>query len=194
MASLSDIITSKVRVKILELFFSDVTEMHHVRAVVREIKEEINAVRRELARFEKAGIFKKEPRGNRVYFYINRDYPLYQDLLSMVSKAGGLGGSIVENKNKIGKISYVLFSGSFARRKPRTKEDDIDVLIVGEVVLPELANLIRLEETKRGKEINYTVMSKDEFEFRKKRRDPFLYGILTKSRTMIIGDEEDLIG
>lgn len=194
MASLSDIITSKVRVKILELFFSDVTEMHHVRAVVRDIKEEINAVRRELARFEKAGIFKKEPRGNRVYFYINRDYPLYQDLLSTVSKVGGLGGSIVENKNKIGKISYVLFSGSFARRKPRTKEDDIDVLIVGEVVLPELANLIRLEETKRGKEINYTVMSKDEFEFRRKRRDPFLYGILTKSRTMIIGDEEDLIG
>lgn len=194
MASLSDIITSKVRVKILELFFSDVTEMHHVRAVVRDIKEEINAVRRELARFEKAGIFKKEPRGNRVYFYINRDYPLYQDLLSTVSKARGLGGSIVENKNKIGKISSVLFSGSFARRKPRMKEDDIDVLIVGEVVLPELANLVRLEETKRGKEINYTVMSKDEFEFRKKRRDPFLYGILTKSRTMIIGDEEDLIG
>ncbi len=32
------------------------------------------------------------------------------------------------------------------------------------------------------------------YEFRKKRRDPFLLGILSGSRTMIIGDEEDLIG
>ena len=41
-----DIITSKVRVKVLELFFSNLTEMYHVRGIVREIKEEINAVRR----------------------------------------------------------------------------------------------------------------------------------------------------
>jgi len=43
MAELGDIITSKVRVKILELFLSDITEMYHVRGIVREIKEEINA-------------------------------------------------------------------------------------------------------------------------------------------------------
>ena len=69
----------------------------------------------------------------------------------------------------------------------------VDILVVGDIVLPELASLIRMEESKRGKEINYTVMSKEEFEFRKKRRDPFLQGILFGSRVMIIGDEEDLI-
>jgi hypothetical protein len=36
-------------------------------------------------------------------------------------------------------------------------------------------------------------MGRDEFEFRKKRRDPFLFGILLGSRVMIIGDEEDLV-
>ena len=48
MADLADIITSRVRIKILELFLSDTTEMYHVRGIVREIKDEINAVRREL--------------------------------------------------------------------------------------------------------------------------------------------------
>ena len=33
-------------------------------------------------------------------------------------------------------------------------------------------------------------MSREEFDFRKKRRDPFLGGILSGSRVMIIGDEE----
>jgi len=52
----------------------------------------------------------------------------------------------------------------------------------------------RVRQTVRNREINYTVMSREEFDFRKKRRDPFLLGVLAGSRVMIIGDEEDLVG
>jgi len=194
MAELVDIITSKVRIKVLELFLSNLNEKYHVRGVVREVGEEINAVRRELDRLEKAGILKKEPRANRVYYWIREDYPFFGDILSLVSKTTGLGAEMIANRNKIGKVSYVMFSGRFARGKNRKKDDEVEILVVGEVVLPELSSLIRKEESKRGKEINYTVMSKDELDFRKKRRDPFLLGILTTSRTMIIGDEEELVG
>ncbi len=193
MANLSDIITSKVRVKILELFFSNLREMYHVRGIVREVKEEINAIRRELERLEKAGILKKEPRGNRVYYWLRPDYEFFGDLLSVVSKTTGLGVNLIQNKNKIGKVSFIMFSGRFARFKDKKRDDEVEILVVGEIILPELAALIRIEESKRGKEINYTVMSREELDFRKKRRDPFLLGILSGSRTMIIGDEEDLV-
>lgn len=191
MASLNDIITSKVRVKILDLFYSNLTEMYHVRGIVREVGEEINAVRRELERFEKVGILKKEPRGNRVYYFVNKDYSGYGDLLQIVSKSTGLGNAIIESKNKLGKIAIVMFSGKFARRKPR-KDDSVDVLVVGEIVLPELAAIIRTYESKLGREINYTVMTREELDYRKKRRDPFLQSIFLGSRVMIIGDEEEL--
>ena len=194
MAQLSDIITSKVRIKILELFYSNLGEMYHVRGIVREVKEEINAVRRELQKLEAGGILKKEPRGNRLYYFLREDYPLFGDLLSLVSKTTGLGRNIIENRNKVGKVSFVMFSGRFTRGKNKKSEDDIDILIIGEVVLPELATLIRMEESKKSREINYTVMSKEEFDFRKKRRDPFLLSILSGSRIMIIGDEEELVG
>jgi hypothetical protein len=193
MAELGDIITSKVRIKLLDLFLSDSSEMYHVRGVVREVKEEINAVRRELGRLEECGFLRKENRGNRVYYWARKDYQYYGDLLSMVAKTTGIGGEIVVNNKKIGKMNYVMFSGSFVRRKKRRKEDEVDILVVGEIILPELATLIRKEESKRGHEINYTVMSREEFDFRKKRRDPFLLGILAGSRVMIIGDEEDLV-
>jgi hypothetical protein len=194
MAELADIITSKVRIKVLELFLSDITEMYHVRGVVRKVKEEINAVRRELERLEKAGILKNEKRGNRLYYYVRDDYPFFGDLLSIAAKTTGLGFDIIANKSRVGKLNYVMFSGKFVRRKERKKEDDVDILIVGDVVLPELAALIRKEESKRSKEINYTVMSREELDFRKKRRDPFLLGILSGSRVMIVGDEDDLVG
>lgn len=193
MAELSDFITSKVRIKILQLLFSDVTEMYHVRGIVREIKEEINAVRRELKRLEDAGIVRKEGRGNRVYYWARPDYLLFGDLLSMVSKMTGLGKEIIENKSKLGRLNYVMFSGRFVRHKEPSKEDEVDILVVGDINLSELATLIRVEESKRGREINYTVMSREELDFRKKRRDPFLLGILSSSRVMIWGDEESLV-
>lgn len=193
MANLGDIITSKVRIKILELFFSNLKEIYHVRGIVREIGEEINAVRRELAKLESGGVLRKEPRGNRIYYSVRPEYALYEDLISVVAKTTGLGASIIENRNKIGKVSFVMFSGKLVTGKDRKREEDVDLLVVGEVALPELASIIRTEESKRGREINYTVMGRDEFDFRKKRRDPFLLGILSGSRFMIIGNEEDLV-
>src|SRR5688500_13755749 len=194
MANLNDIITSKVRVKILELFFSNLKELYHVRGVVRELNEEINAVRRELTNLEGGGILRKEPRGNRAYYSIRSEYLFFGDLVAMVAKTTGLGKSLIENKNKLGKVSMIMFAGKFVAKKERTPADDIDILVVGEITLPELASIIRVEESKIGHEINYTVMSREELDLRRKRRDPFLAGILAGSRVMIIGNEEDLVG
>lgn len=194
MADLNDIITSKVRIKILELFFRDPNEMYHVRGVVRETDEEINAVRRELMKLEAAGLIRKEARGNRIYYWVRDDYLMFGDIISMVSKTTGLGATLIANKAKIGKPLYIMFSGRFAKHKKRRKDDDVDVLVVGDITMPELASLIRAEESRRKTEINYTVMARDELQFRKQRRDPFLQAILASSRVMIIGDEDDLVG
>ncbi|TSC54351.1 MAG: putative PaaX family transcriptional regulator [Microgenomates group bacterium LiPW_31] len=190
---LQDLVISKCRVKLLQTFLGQPNEIFYIRQLVRRIGEEINAVRRELDHLETAGIVKKENRGNRIYYWVDRNYPLYGDLLALISKTVGLGETIIKNKNKIGRIKIAMLSGRFARGLP-TKEGAVDLLIVGDILIPELGKIIRNEETKVGKEINYTVMNKEEFEFRKKRRDPFLLGILTDSRIMLIGDELDLVG
>ncbi len=189
---LKDIIISKVRVKLLEEFLKDSTQLIHVRDLVRRTEEEINAVRRELAHMESAGMVKKEPRGNRVYYWFRKDYPLYSDLVNLVGKTTGLGGAILKHRSRIGRVTFAVLSGKFIRRLNRNS-DDVDLLVVGEIVLPELAAIIRVEEALRGYEINYTVMSEEEYKFRKTRRDPFLLGILYQSRVMIIGDEQDLV-
>ena len=196
MAELSDFIVSKTRVKLLEVFLGGVggtRQMHHVRELVRMVDEEINAVRRELARMEEIGLVRREPRGNRVYYSVRTDYPFYPELLELVSKTTGLGAEIRKNKDKLGKVSYVMFSGRFIRWLPRKSEDEVDVLLIGDIVLPELASLVREEQKRRGDEINYTPMTKEEFEFRKKRRDPFLLSVLSGNRVMILGEEEGFL-
>ena len=191
---LKDLVISKTRVKLLENFLSDPTQMYHVRDLVRRTGEEINAVRRELARMESVGMVKKEPRGNRLYYWFRKDYIFYSDLLGLIAKTTGLGAALIKNRHKLGKVSLVMFSGNFVRNLPRKQPDEVDLLIVGDITLPELSSLIRQEETRRGSPVNYPPMTEEELRFRRNRRDPFLLEILTGTRVMILGDESDLVG
>lgn len=187
-----DLITSKSRVKLLKTFLIEPSQMFHVRELVRRTGDEINAVRRELSLLEKKGILTKEPRANRVYYFFSKNYEFYYDLLRIGAKTTGLGAGILQNKVKLGRIKYAMFSGRFVRRLPKGPED-VDLIIVGSVVLAELALLVREEEKRLDTEINYTVMTEEEFDFRKKKRDPFILSILFGTRVMIIGDEESML-
>ncbi len=189
---LNDLIISRVRVKLLEIFLSTPGQIIHVRELVRKSKEEINAVRRELLHMEKAGMVSKEHRANRLYYSFRKDYSLYFDLLELITKTHGLGGAIVKNKNKLGRIRFAMLSGRFARNIPGSAEQ-VDLLVVGSVVVAEVASLVREEELRRGREIFFTPMTEEEFVFRKKKKDPFILGILNSSRIMVIGDEEELL-
>lgn len=189
---LQDLVISRVRVKLLTLFLTTPGQIIHVREMVRQSKEEINAVRRELQHMEKAGMVTKEHRANRLYYAFRKDYPLYFDLVELIAKTTGLGGAILKNKNKLGRIKFAMLSGRYARNLPGSPEK-VDLLIVGNIVVPEVAALVREEELRRGREIIFTPMTEEEFDFRKKKRDSFIMGILEGGRVMVIGDEEELI-
>lgn len=191
---LKDLFISKTRVKLFEIFLSDPTQMYHVRDLVRRADEEINAVRRELLRMDQIGMVKKEPRGNRLYYWFRTDYVYFPELVTLVAKNTGLGANLIKNRAKLGNVKLIMFSTRFVKKQPRKTPDEVDLLIVGEIVLPELAALVRTEETRRGQPINYTPMTDEELKFRRSRRDPFLQSILIGPRVMILGDQEDLTG
>ena len=190
MADLRDLVISRVRVKMLELFFNNTEEMYYVRQITREIKEEINAVRRELDRLLGAGVLKSEQRGNRLYNSLNKRYLFYQELQQMAVKSSGLGQKIRQLRRKLGDVQFVMFSGKFVRGLPPS-QDEVEILVIGTVVLPELQAIMKEEEKRLGREVNYAVFTPEEFEFRKPRRDPFILEILYNTRVMVIGSEDE---
>ncbi len=189
---LEELFISRVRVKILQLFLSSPNGLFHVREIVRRVSEEINAVRRELGRMEKFGMVTSEWRANRRLYRFRKDYVFYQQLLGLVSKTVGLGGNIVKNRLKIGKIKLAFISVRFLEGKQSDLED-VDLLIVGQVVLPELQSLVADEQAKRETEINYSFMDVAEFQFRVRRRDPFILRVLMQPKIMLLGSEDELL-
>jgi hypothetical protein len=189
---MEELFVSKVRVKLLQLFLSTTDPLLHVREIVRRVDEEINAVRRELDRMEKSGMVASEWRANRRLYRFRKDYMFYRELLGFVVKTTGLGGAIVSNKTKLGKVKYAMLATRFINHQSSGPED-VDVLIVGQIVLPHLQALIAEEQKTREQEINYSFMDEAEFVFRVKRRDPFILRVITQSKVMVIGSDDDLL-
>lgn len=188
MNTFQDIIISKTRVKIIELFFTNQDKLFYVREIARATHEQVNAVRRELARLLGTGLLKSEERGNRLYYQLNPRYLFYSELNQMVVKSTGLGKKIRKNRRKLGQLDFVMFAGKYVH-KMAPAPNEVDMLFIGDVVLTELKEFIKEEEKELGREINYAVFSLTEFEFRKARRDPFILDILYGSRVMLIGNE-----
>ncbi|MFA5136223.1 MAG: hypothetical protein WC489_02425 [Patescibacteria group bacterium] len=186
------IITSKTRRKILELFYHNFGETYYLRKIVREIEEEVNAVKREVDILEKARVLHREKRLNKVFYSLNRSFLFYDEFLRIFTKTNTLAQTIYSNLAKLGKLKFVAISTKYARRIS-IKEDEIYLLFVGVVVVPELESIVDRAEKDFGQDIHYTVMTEEEFRFRKKNNDPFTWRFLKQPKVMLLGSEEDLL-
>jgi DNA-binding transcriptional ArsR family regulator len=186
-------ITSKIRREILANFLLTPKASFHIRDLGRIVGTEINAVRRELLRLSKAGLLHKRHSGNRLYYEVSRDYPFLNSLTKLLSCDYGFGGRLVQNKAALGEVRFALVSFEFLRGRV-SRRNQIDLLLIGRVNIPFLEDLVRQEQIKREQEINYTILTEEEFSFQKSKRDPLLIGALSQARVILWGDEERYCG
>ena len=189
---LEHIIPSKARRKILQLFFHHPNDNSYLRKIVRDIGEEVNAVKRELDILSQAKLLHKEKRLNKIFYTLNKSYLLYDEFLRIFAKTSLLADMIYKNLSKIGKVKFVVISTKFLKQIP-IKEDEIYLLVVGIIVVPEVASIVSETEKQFGREVNYTVMTEEELAFRKKNNDPFIWRFLKQPKVMLIGTEDDLL-
>ncbi len=189
---LQHIIPSKARRKILEFFYHRTGESHYLRKIVRDLDEEVNAVKRELDILTDEKLLLREKRLNKIYYTLNKSYQFYDEFLRIFAKTNFVATEIYKNLSKIGKIKFIAVSTKLPK-KILIKEDEIYLLFVGIIVIPEVESIIKESEKVFGHTLNYTVMNDEEFNFRKKNNDPFIWRFLRQPKIMLVGVEDDLL-
>ncbi len=190
--SLEHLFISKVRIKALRYFLTNTNTPIHLRGAVREFNEEINAVRRELSRLEEMNLITAENKGNRKYFVTNLKHSFIPELMGLFHKSYGLGGKIIENRNKIGDLEFAFLTGAFTKNHNHGVHI-VDLVLIGTIDMKALESIIKKEEDAINKEIHYTVLTSNEFQVRKRRKDQFINDLLVQDLVMLIGSREDLI-
>ncbi len=187
---------SKTRVKLLSLFYNNPERPFYVREITRKINEQINSVRRELQNLLTIGVVKSINQSNRLYYEINPKYKFHGEFQSIVQKIPAKSKEIKETKEedqitkkitKAGNLRLLFLSGAFVRGSNQL----IDIFIVGDMKKAGLAQVIADLEKEMTRELNYTVMRVEDFDYRRNLNDRFLADMLD-ARKIVLIDQLDV--
>jgi predicted nucleotidyltransferase len=145
---------------------------------------------KELGRLEHEGLFRSEVNGRQKYFQLNPEYPLFDEVRKIIAKTIGAAPLITQSLKRVDGIDEAHLYGSFARNQ-QDAASDIDVLVIGAPREEALAHAMQRLERQLGREINYTVLTRKEFESRRARKDAFLENVWHNKRVVLIGSNEE---
>lgn len=187
MVNFPEINKSKLRQKLLGYFFANSQASLYLREVSSILKEDPGNLSKELVRLEKAGIFVSNARGKQKYFSLNKNYPLFKELKSVVSKTVGVEARLREIINADPGIKAAFIYGSFAQNK-ETGSSDIDLLVIGTPDEARLMAKIDALEKKLGREINFTVYSEKDFTNSLKSKSSFILNLIKRDKIFLKGN------
>lgn len=189
---LKSLFISKVRIRVLAKYMEDLNKPYHVRGLVRELGEEINAVRRELLSLKKVKLLDSRKDGNKIMYAINKDCPIVWELRDLFFKESDIGKTLFEKLHPIEGIRVAIVTEAFLKKKYFDKTD-IDMLFIGDMKVRELSLAVSALEKEMGRVIKFAAMKVEDFEFGKKKRDPILINALSKDKIIILGKVSDLL-
>lgn len=197
MSTIDALFGSKTRVKLLHLFLNNPDKAFYVREITRLIDEQINSVRRELANMLAVGVILSDGVDNKLYYTANQQYEHYESLrqifagTSKRNRTPGAKEADVAWKPELSKLSglrVAIVAGILVRGSA----SPIDLLLVGSVSSARVNSLVKKIEKAEGRELNYTVLSYDDFYYRLSVRDKFIAEILNGASSVLVDTEQIL--
>lgn len=91
LSDLEVLFSSTARVQILRLFLSNPDRQFYQREIERETGQPIRAVQREAERLQSIGLLRRTEEGNRVFYGLDPDFALKDELVALFAKAAGAG-------------------------------------------------------------------------------------------------------
>lgn len=192
--SLADALFGKTRQAVLALLFGNPDREYYVREIVHAVAKGASQVQKELEGLAQAGLIVRRARANLVFYKANPEAAIYRELVAIVAKTFGISDVVRTVLAKVERhVRFAFIYGSVARNEHHATSD-VDVLIVGDVMLSELEGPLHVAEKKLGRTIAPTVLGPKEFARRRTEGDHFLRSILAKPKIFLIGDPDSLRG
>ncbi len=185
---------SKTRVKLLSLFLNNPNRPYYVREITRKIDEQINSVRRELSNLLAIGIVRSDSNNNRLYYEVNQKYQFYAPLRSIFTnisleeetdlKDTREDNELLKKLKATGNVQIAFETGTFVRDHAA----GTDFFIMGDVNRARVAKFMNELEHDLGREINYTVMTPEEYSYRQRLNDRFLASVMAAKKIILVDE------
>ncbi len=186
--SIPEALFGKARRNVLGLLFANPGKAFYTREIVAAACAGGSQVQKELDTLHRAGLILRERRANQVYFQANPDSPIFAELRGLAVKTFGLADVVRDGLQKHArKIQCAFIFGSIAKGEDHAASD-IDLFIVGDVLLSQLTTSLDKLELTLGRQISPTLMTLAEFDQRVLAKDNFARKVLAGPIITLIGN------
>jgi DNA-binding transcriptional ArsR family regulator len=190
---------SKTRVKLLRHFLADPEQKYYVRELTRLLDDHINAIRHELSNLENAGLVTKKKSQGRLYYRLNRHVAGMKELRGLFAPAkedkpptAAPVSQFYQPRPErpaapeLGDVKLLLQNGKFVG----SNTAPADLLVVGEPDEELFKDYLQDLEEKYG-EIRYSVMSEEEYVYRRGLFDRFITQMLSEPKKLVVNNLKD---
>lgn len=176
---------------VLVFFLTHPNEEAYQSQIVNSTGRALIQIQRALNRLEDTGLIVKNRQGNRIYYKANQMHPAFDDIKRALFKTVIFGDTL--KKALIALKHKILFSfiyGSMARAD-ESPTSDIDIFIVGNLGIKDIAGILGSIGNELGREINPTVYPLKELKKKIKEKNPFINEIIHGPKIWLIGEENE---
>ena len=181
---LEQLFDSPLKVKLLKLFLRNPNHGFTLKETVRRTKSDPRSSRRQVEKLKSINFLNSKYRAKKRIYSINPRFDFYNELKTLVLKSSPASKEkILKRLKGLGRIKLVILSGVFINAEnPR-----VDLLVVGDnLKKKKLDNFLKDLEAEVGKEIDYVVLTTENFRYRYDMFDRFLRDVLEKPHEKLI--------
>lgn len=187
---LKALINSKIKRKVLSLFFLNLKKSFYARQIQRLLQEDYKSVQRELKLLAEYRILVCKSEGNLILYKLNENCPIYTELKAIIYKTEGFFNILLKKLKNLHGLDFAFIYGSVADGNERA-DSDIDLMIIGDADYDELIGAVLKTEDKIDRKINLAFYSKKDFIASVKSRKFFFTNVYKGKKIFLTGGENE---
>jgi hypothetical protein len=186
----SRIFGSKCRAKLLEKFFLEYEAGHnegfYMRALSRELDEQINSVKRELDNLADLWILKHRTELKKKMFYVNTKFVLINEFVEIFLRTYNPSSRVKEFFAPKQELELVIINDSIKTKLIDPGKAILDIFLIGEIDKHEFNEF--LASCFYWRKIKYAIISTEDFYKRLEFGDKLIKNILTEKWNIFLKD------
>ncbi|MBX4191835.1 MAG: hypothetical protein KW804_03485 [Candidatus Doudnabacteria bacterium] len=180
---LSQLLSSKPKTHLINLYLAHPGRSFSFTELRINANCSAKLLKQTLKELDKIDFLNQTAKNGIKYYQMNKHFPLYPELVNLLRKVKNIpGDDLIKQASKLSQCKLVALTGVFVG-KPRI---ETDLLFIGRISQRKLGKFLALAEKYAEQEISYTILTVQEFEYRKMMNDRFIKNILENNPVFAI--------
>lgn len=171
MVTLENLFSSINKIRVIKFFIRNPEGFFEKSEIAKMLNIHKDIIAKETKQLWSDGFLKFRKKGRIQTYSLNDKFYLYPEIENLINKAISISDKeLISGLKKIGKVHLAVVSGIFID----SNDSRADIMIVGKISPLKLNRFIKFVESQIGKELNFAVLTTEEFKYRYKMFDRFV--------------------